>query len=371
MKPIPMLDLYQQYKSIKPEINRAIFSVIKQSAYIGGQFVEKFESEVSKYLKIKYTASVNSGTDALLLSLQTLGIKKNDEVITSPFTFFATAEVIERLGAKPVFIDIDENNFNLNPDLIEKYISKKTKAIIPVHLFGMPCNMDKIISLAKKYNLNIVEDACQAIGAKYKNQYTGTFGNCGCFSFFPSKNLGAYGDGGLVCTNNQEIYEKIKFYRNHGSIIKYYNDEIGYSSRLDGIQAAILSVKLKYLDIWNSQRRQKAKLYNKLLSNINYLKLPDFQQKKNYYHIYHQYTLRVLKNKRKLIISALNNNKIQSMIYYPTMLPQLKPFKKYKFKSSDFPICSKIKDEVLSLPISPELTQEQIKYICQTLLKYN
>jgi dTDP-4-amino-4,6-dideoxygalactose transaminase len=371
---IPMLDLYAQYRSIKKEIDFAIKNVIGESAFVGGKYVEKFENEIAKYCGTKYAVAVNSGTDALYLALWSLGIGNGDEVITTPFSFFATAEIIVRLGAKPMFVDIDQKTFNINPYLIERKISKKTKAILPVHLFGLPAEMDKINKLAKKYNLFVIEDACQAIGAKYDGKKTGNLADIGCFSFFPSKNIGAYGDGGMVTTNNKTIAEKIIMMRNHGSKVKYHNELIGLCSRLDGIQAAILSVKLKHLNQWNKKRSRVAQTYNKLLKDIPCLVLPDYNRfqliSTDSNHIFHQYTIRITNGKRNKLKDYLKSKGISSMIYYPIPLHLLKAMKYLGYKKGSFPKAEKASEEVLSLPMYPELTTNQIKYICNKIVSF-
>lgn len=371
---VPMLDLYAQYKTIKKEIDAAIKTVIKESSFIGGKYVEELENNIAKYCGTKYAVALNSGTDALYLSLCALGIGKGDEVITTPYTFFATAEVIAKVGAKPVFVDINPHTFNIDPELVEGKITKKTKAIIPVHLFGLPAEINKIKSLAKKYKLFVIEDACQAIGATYKNKKTGNLGDVGCFSFFPSKNLGAYGDGGLLTTNHQPLATKVRMLRNHGSKIKYHNDEIGVSSRLDGIQAAILNVKLKYLNKWNKERNRVAKTYNKLLKDISWLILPDynrFQPISTYFnHVYHQYTIRVKNGKRDKLRQHLTDKGISSMIYYPTPLHLLKAFDYLKYKRGSMSESEKASEEVLSLPIYPELTKQTIQIVTKAISSY-
>lgn len=367
---IPMVDIYAQYKSIKKEIDNAIGEVIKNSAYIGGQYVEKFEEDMAKFCETKYALGLNSGTDALYLSLWALGIKEGDEVITTPFTFFATAEVIVRLGAKPIFVDINPDTFNIDENLIEEKITKKTKAIIPVHLFGLPVNMEKIDQIAKKYKLFVIEDACQAIGAKYQGKKVGNLGDIGCFSFFPSKNLNAYGDGGMVTTNNLALAEKIKMLRNHGSKIKYYNDEIGVSSRLDGLQAAILSVKLKHLNKWNKSRQNIANSYNNLLRNIDYIELPKYDLDKNSSHVYHQYTLKIKNRKRDELKKYLEDNNISSMVYYPLPIHLLKAMEYIDIKKGSLPVVEKMCSEVLSLPIYAELDKKKIEFIDEKITKF-
>lgn len=380
-----MVDLGAQYNSIKKEIDGAISAVIKESAFIGGKHVQKLEEEIASYCGTKYAVALNSGTDALYLSLKALGIGKGDEVITSPFTFFATGEVISLAGAKPVFVDIDPATFNIDPELIEKKIMKKTKAIIPVHLFGLPADMDRIIKIAKKYKLYVIEDACQAIGAEYKGVKTGNLGDVGCFSFFPSKNLGAYGDGGIITTNDQELAVNIKTLRNHGSKIKYQNEVIGVNSRLDGLQAAILSVKLKYLDKWNKERRRVANTYNKLLKDTEWLETPfnhtssrlrgasneTMKQFNNdFIPVFHQYTIRIKNGKRDQLKQYLNEKGVSSMIYYPIPLHLLKAMEYLKYNKGSFPTSEKASEEVLSLPIYPELDVKIINKIVKIIISY-
>lgn len=351
MKKIPMVDLYAQYKTIKKEIDKAIKEVISKSAFVGGEYVDKFEIELAKFCGCKYAVTLNSGTDALYLSLWALGIKPGDEVITTPFTFFATAEIIARLGAKPVFVDINPETYNIDENLIEKAITKKTKAILPVHIFGRQAEMEKINEIAKRHKLLVIEDACQAIGVPVT-------GNVACLSFFPSKNLGAWGDGGAIITNDEKLAEKVKILRNHGSKIKYYNDEIGVSSRLDGLQAAVLSVKLGHLKEWIKERQRVAKMYDKLLDNKNYVKG----------HVFHQYTMRVKNGKRDELKKYLNDNGISAMIYYPLPLHKMKPFLGEK---CNLPIVEKACSEVISLPIYPELENKKIEVICKKINKLN
>lgn len=364
-----MVDLLAQYQSIKSDVDMAIRAVIKESAYVGGKFVEQFESEFANYNGTKYAVALNSGTDALFLSLWALGIKTGDEVITSPFTFFATAEVVMRLGAKPVFVDIEAQSFNLNPDQIKKNITKKTKAIIPVHLFGRPADMDKIGKLAKNFGLLVIEDACQAVGAKLNGQMAGTMGDIGCFSFFPSKNLGAYGDGGAVITNNKDLADKIRKLRNHGSAIKYHNEFIGASSRLDGLQAAILLAKLPHLNQWHELRRHIAKEYSRQLAHVKDIITPLWDDNQRY-SIYHQYTIRVKKDRRDGLKDYLASFGVSSMIYYPTPLHLLPATKKLGYRPGSLPMSEKVSREVLSLPIYPELSLSKVAKICQLIKSY-
>lgn len=365
---IPILDLQAQYKTIKKEIDAAIKTVIAESSFIGGKHVEELENNIASYCGTKYAVALNSGTDALYLALWALGIGKGDEVITSPFSFFATAEVIAKVGAKPVFVDIDPATFNINPELIEEKITKNTRAIIPVHLFGQTAEMDRINDLAKRYGFFVIEDACQAIGARYKGKKAGNLGDVGCFSFFPSKNLGAYGDGGILTTNHQSLATKVKMLHNHGSKVKYYNDEIGVSSRLDGLQAAILNVKLRHLDKWNKERNRIAQTYDKLLSNIPWVSLPSHQPlATSHQHVFHQYTIRITNGKRDKLRTSLAENGIQTMVYYPIALHLLKAMEYLGYKKGSLPAAEKACEEVLSLPMYPELKESVINIIAKSI----
>lgn len=366
MSKIPMVDLYTQYLSIKKEVYSILEEVIKKSSFINGEFVEKLEQEIAQFCTTHYAVSVGTGTDALYLSLWAVGIKPGDEVITTPFTFFATAEVIALLGATPVFVDIDPTTFNIDVSQIEAKVNIQTKAIIPVHLFGLAADMDPIINLAKKHNLHIIEDACQAIGATYKNTKVGSLGTTGCFSFFPSKNLGAWGDGGMVVTNNRSLAEKIKILRNHGSKRKYFNEEIGISSRLDALQAAILSVKLTHLEEWNNKRIKIAKKYNSLLSGISWIKPPEYDETKCK-HVFNQYTVLITNGKRNLVQSKLLENGIASNVYYPIPLHLIKALSYLKYKKGDLPRAEQACEEVLSLPLYPEMDDKKIMTVSKTL----
>jgi len=395
------LDLTLQYKSIKREVNEAIKRVLESGQFIGGKEVENFEKEFARFCGVKYAISLNSGTDALFLSLKALEIGPGDEVITTPFTFIATAEVIANLGAKPVFVDIDPKHFNIDPSKIEKAITKKTKAIIPVHLFGQMADMDEIIRIAKKYKLFVVEDAAQAIGAKIKfpipnfqfsnkSQISksklkikwlmaGAIGDLGCFSFFSSKNLGAYGDGGMVVTNNKKLAEKIRLLRNHGSSPKekYLNLILGTNSRLDAIQAAILRVKLKYLKKWIRMRAERAAYYTSQLNQLNkFTKLSKLTKlvtpaiASNRTHTFHQYTIRVNARVRNKLIKYLSQNGIPTMIYYPIPLHLQPAFKYLGYKKGDFPESEKASKEVLSLPMYPELSKKEQEFIVRKIKEF-
>jgi len=384
------LDLKAQYRSVKKEIDRAIKRVLESGQFIGGQEVENFEKEFARFCGVKYAISVNSGTDALFLSLKALGIGSGDEVITTPFTFIATAEVIANLGAKPVFVDINPQTFNIDPSKIEKAITKKTKAIILVHLFGQMADMDEIMRIAKKYKLFVVEDAAQAIGAKIKFpisnfqfsnksqisksklkikwRMAGAIGDVGCFSFFPSKNLGAFGDGGMVVTNNKKLAEKICLLRNHGSSPKekYLNLILGTNSRLDAIQAAILRVKLKYLKKWIKKRQEIANYYNQFLQGIGDIQVPEILLDRT--HTFHQYTIRT-KNRDKLK-KYLEKNGIPTMIYYPIPLHLQPAFKCLGYKKGDFTESEKASKEVLSLPMYPELKIREQNWIVKKIKEF-
>lgn len=358
MKKIPLVDLKAQYKRIEKEIDLVIKKVLVKSEFILGEEVELFEKEFSRYLKVKYAIGVASGTAALHLGLVALGIEAGDEVITTPLTFMATVEPVIWLGAKPVFVDVDSKTYNIDPELIEEKITKKTKGIIAVHLYGQPCEIDKILKIAKKYNLFVIEDCAQAHGASFKGKKVGGFGDVGCFSFFPAKNLGCYGDGGMVVTDNKRVAGKIKLLRNHGRREKYRHKIIGYGERLDALQAAILRVKLKYLDEWNRKRRRKARLYNKLLRKTDFI-LP-YEDKKGK-HVYYTYVIRA--KKRDELKSYLENQGIQTNIYYPIPL-HLQPALRYLgYKKGDFPVAEKACREIISLPLCSEIGSDKIKYI--------
>ena len=378
---IKFLDLTFQYKSIKKEIDAAIKRVLESGHFIGGEEVENFEKEIAKFCRVKYAIGVNSGTDALFLSLKALGIGPGDEVITTPFTFIATAGVIANCGANSVFIDIEPKTFNIDPRKIEEYLKSniqypksktKIKAILPVHLFGQMADMDEIMRIARKYKLYVIEDAAQAIGAtiksKVKSQKSGSIGDAGCFSFFPSKNLGAYGDGGMVTTNNQELADKMKLLRNHGSSSKekYLNLILGTNSRLDSLQAAILRIKLKYLPKWSRERANKAFYYNNGLKGTGDIITPIIDSNK--IHIFHQYTIRT--KFRDELQKYLKENEIPTMIYYPLPLHLQPAFKYLGYKKGDFPEAEKAAKEVLSLPIYPELKRKEQDFIIQKIQEF-
>jgi len=356
---IPPLDLTPDIEKHWDEYLKAIEGVLKSTQFIMGPNVKAFEKETACYLGAKYAIGVNSGTDALVIGLRAAGIKEGDEVITTPFTFFATAEAISQVGATPVFVDIDERTFNINPELIKPAITERTKAILPVHLYGQAAEMGSIMNLAQKYNLKVIEDTAQAFGGEYQGQKLGTIGDVGCYSFFPSKTLGAFGDGGLITANNEEIAEAAKMLRVHGAKKKYFNETIGYNSRLDEIQAAILRVKLTYIDEANEGRRKAAHCYNELLKDMPGIVTPYEDNRGK--HVYHQYTIRVLNGRRDELKEHLAEKGIGTMIYYPVPVHQLPV---YKDKSPTLPIAERIAAEVLSLPIWPGIGEEvQMKVV--------
>jgi dTDP-4-amino-4,6-dideoxygalactose transaminase len=359
---IPMVDLKRQYKDLKKEIDAAIIDVLEETRFILGPNVSALEEEVAVYHGLPYAIGVANGTDALLLALRACGIKEGDEVITTPFTFIATAEVIALLKAKPVFVDICPVTYNLDCDQIADKITSKTKAIIPVHLFGHPADMNPIMEIAKKNNLKVIEDCAQAFGAVYKGSKVGSIGDAGCFSFFPSKNLAGYGDGGMVITKNEEIAKQIKILRNHGSSKRYYHQEVGYNSRLDEIQAAIIRVKLKKIDQFNTARRQNAATYCSAIKNKDII-LPVVSS--GCEHVFHQFTIRA-KN-RDVLADALQKKNIASAVYYPVPLHQQEVFLKLYDTSEKMPHSEKCAREVLSLPMFPELNQEEIGLIADVI----
>jgi len=363
MNKVPLLDLKAQYATISEEIDRVVKEIIQGGSFILGENVRLLEEEIAAFCNTKYAIGVASGTDALLLSLMACNIEVGDEVITSPFTFIATAEVIVLLRAKPVFVDIDPKTYNIAPDKIKDAITSKTKAIIPVHLYGQSADMDKILACAKEHNLIVIEDAAQAIGAKYKGKMVGEMGLTAAFSFFPAKNLGAYGDGGIITTNDEKIAKKIKMIRTHGSEIKYHHEIIGTNSRLDELQAAILRVKLKRLNEWTLRRQKIAQIYTQAFMGKGII--TPFVEEFNF-HVYNQYTIRV-KNREKLA-RHLKELGIDVAIHYPTPLHLQPAFSYLGYKAGDFKQSEQAAKEVLSLPIYPELTDEQIeKVICAVL----
>lgn len=362
---LQMVDLVGQYQKIKPEIDEAIQKVVSSGHFIMGKEVKEFEADVAKYLGVQHAIGCASGTDALQIAMMALGIGPGDEVITTPFTFVATAETIVLLRAKPVYVDIDPKTYNIDPNAIEKAITKKTKAIIPVHLYGQPAEMDPIMEISKKHGIPVIEDNAQAIGADYKGKKAAGIGTFGCISFFPSKNLGAYGDAGMVVTNDAALAEKARMIIVHGSRVKYQHEILGINSRLDTLQAAILKVKLKYLDVWIEARRKAATKYTQLFSKEPSVTPP--LETPYGRHVYHQYTIR-LKN-RDAVAKHLADKKIPHSIYYPIPLHLQEAFKHVGALKGTFPHTERAAEEVLSLPMHTELNDEQQSYIAQSVME--
>ncbi len=358
-----MLDLKAQYLPLKEEIKTALKEIIESGQFVLGKNVEFLEKEVASYHNVSNAVGLASGTDALHLCLHALDIKPGEEVITTPFTFIASAEAITYVGAIPVFVDIERDTLNINAEKIEEKITSKTRAIVVVHLFGQTSDMKKIMDIATKYNLKVIEDCAQSFGATYNGIPSGSIGNAGCFSFYPSKNLGAYGDGGMMITNDPDIYNKVKLLRNHGTVAPYQHSFIGYNSRLDEIQAAILRIKLKYIDEYNQKRRSIAQLYSSILGSA--VRCP--ADLRNTTHVYHQYTIRT--PRRNEVKEALKDNNISSVIYYPVPLHLQKAFQFLGHSKGDFPESESAANEVLSIPIYPELEPETAEFIAETILK--
>ena len=370
MQNIPMVDLQGQYRHIKPEIDAAIKEVIDSAYFIGGGIIKTFSENLADFLGVKNVIPCGNGTDALQIALMALDLQPGDEVITTPFTFVATVEVIALLQLKPVFVDVHPDTFNMDERLIEKAITKRTKCIIPIHLFGQSCNMETIMDIAEKHDLFVVEDNAQAIGADfhYKNgtsQKAGTIGHIGTTSFFPSKNLGAYGDAGAIFTNDDALGAKIKMICNHGSSIQYHHGMVGVNSRLDSLQAAVLNVKLKYLEDYGQARQQAAAFYTEQLNSDFNVLTP--VEAKHSTHVYHQYTLRLQEVDRENVVKILKEKGIATGVYYPIPLHLQNAYISYGFKAGDFPVSEQLAKEVLSLPIHTELTEEIQNYIINHL----
>lgn len=362
--PVPLLDLKAQYATIRAEIDAAVYRVIESQHFIGGPEVEALENEIASYSQCAYGIGVSSGTDALLVALMAIGIQPGDEVITTPYSFFATAGAVARLGAKPVFVDIDPQSYNINPSQIETVISARTRALIPVHLYGQMAEMDKICEIARQHNLYVIEDAAQAIGAEYKGRRAGSVGHIGCFSFFPSKNLGGFGDGGMVTTSDPVLSERIKLLRSHGAQPKYYHTHVGGNFRLDALQAAVLRVKLRYLDSWTTARQHNASLYRKLFSEVGTCvsipeELPDRR------HIYNQFVIR--SSRRDALMAHLKRCQVGHEVYYPLPLHIQKCFAYLNYQLSDFPESELAAEESLAIPIFPELTDTAIQAVVKAV----
>jgi len=370
VKEIKMVDLYGQYLKIKDEIDREFAKIFQNTSFINGPQVHEFSFNLAEYLGARHVIPCANGTDALQIAMMALDLKPGDEVITSPFTFIATAEVVSLLHLKPVFVDVEENTFNLNPELIEKAITPKTKAIVPVHLFGQCADMESIMKIAERYNLFVIEDNAQALGADYffsdgSIKEAGTIGHIGCTSFFPSKNLGGYGDGGALFTDDDALAEKISMIVNHGMKVRYYHDMVGINSRLDTLQAAILKVKLKYLDEYIAARQKAADFYNKAFEHLECIVTPYIAPYTT--HVFHQYTVKLKNCDRTALIDYLKINGIPAMIYYPVPLHLQRAFLPYGFKEGDFSVSEKLCQEVISLPMHTELDEEQMNYICEKI----
>lgn len=362
---IPILDLKAQYATIRDEIMQAIGYVCESQAFALGPAVAQFEQNVAAYCQSKHAIGVSSGTDALLVCLMALGLKPGDEVITTPFTFFATAGCVVRVGARPVFVDIDPQTYNINSDGIEERITNKTRAIIPVHLFGQMARMKAIMDIARRHNLAVIEDAAQAIGASRNDVKAGNYGDYGCFSFYPTKNLGGFGDGGLVTTNSDDLAGHIRILRDHGQNPRYFYREIGGNFRLDGIQGAVLDVKLKYLESWNEKRRQYAAMYDRLLAGSP-VTTPKIDA--GNVGIYHQYTIAA--PERDALQKYLVENGVGSAVFYPKPLHLQDCFRELGYRQGDMPVAERLCGEVLSLPIYPELQPDHVEYVAATVLKF-
>ena len=370
MKKIQMVDLKSQYEKIKNEVNAGIQEVIDTTTFIKGGKVTEFQKNLENYLGVKHVIPVGNGTDALQIALMALDLKPGDEVITPTFTFIATAEVVALLGLTPVVVDVDFDTFNISIESVKKAITPKTKAIVPVHLFGQNADMEALMQLAKEHNLYIIEDACQSIGSVYtfkngEKMQSGCMGDVGCTSFFPSKNLGCYGDGGAIFTNNDELAKKMRSIANHGMEVRYYHDIVGVNSRLDSMQAAVLDVKLKSLDEYIKARQYAADYYDSAFANNPKIEIPT--RSSNSTHVFHQYTLKLKNVDRNALQKKLEEKGIPAMIYYPVPLHLQKAYKDDRYKEGDFPVAEKLCACVLSLPMHTELDDEQLKYITDSV----
>jgi len=368
-----MVDLKNQYLKIKPEVDAAIQEVLESTAFINGPAVKRFQQNLEQYLQVKHVIPCANGTDALQIAMMALGLKPGDEVITADFTYVATAEVIGLLGLTPVLVDVNPSTFDINIEALERNITEKTKAIVPVHLFGQCANMDAIMEIAKKYNLYVIEDNAQAIGAEYTFQNgnrkkAGTIGHIGCTSFFPSKNLGCFGDGGAIMTNDDELAQRCRMIASHGQSKQYVHDVLGVNSRLDSIQAAILDVKLKYLDQYIQARQKAAEYYDRKFSNHPEIIIP--ARNPNSTHVFHQYTLQIKNGKRDALRAFLQEQGIPSMIYYPIPLHLQKAYQSPRYKKGDFPVTEKLCASVLSLPMHTELTEDTLEQITNAVLNF-
>jgi dTDP-4-amino-4,6-dideoxygalactose transaminase len=362
---IPAFDIKQQYASIQAEVSAAVLEVLASGRYIGGLVVESFERQFAAYTGVRECVACNSGTDALYLALRAFHIGKGDEVITTPFTFIATSEVISAVGAKPVFVDIDATTFNLDLQQLKAAITPKTKAIIPVHLFGQPVDMTVLMNIAQAHNLIVIEDCAQSTGASWGGQKLGSIGHIGCFSFYPTKNLGGCGDGGAIATNDPNIAAKLRLLKEHGQKTRYVYEEIGINSRLDAIQAAILQIKLRYLDIWNRQRQAIASRYQQFLSQVPGIITP--KELAGGQGVWNQYTIRILDNKRDWVRAQLLERGVNTMVYYPRPLHLQPVYKSLGYRPGQLPVAEQISQEVLSLPMFPELSVEDQDWVIYSL----
>ena len=372
MRTIQMVDLRSQYEKIKDEIHREIQDVIDSTAFVKGGKVSEFQHHLEDYLGVKHVIPVGNGTDALQISLMALGLEPGDEVITPTFTFIATAEVVALLGLTPVLVDVDPQTFCMSLEAVEKAITPRTKAIVPVHLFGQNADMEALMQIAQKHKLHIVEDACQSIGAEYtfadgRRVQSGCMGKLGCTSFFPSKNLGCYGDGGAIFTNDDALADEVSCIANHGMRVRYHHDRIGVNSRLDSIQAAVLDVKLQYLDSYIASRQRSAAYYDTAFKNSQYITIPARNPQSS--HVFHQYTIQLASTiDRDVLKAALNEKGIPAMIYYPIPLHLQKAYRSERYKNGDFPVSERLSQSVLSLPMHTELDDEQLQFITDSLL---
>ena len=360
---VPILDLTPEIEELWDDLNAAFQRVVRSGQFILGPEVEAFEREVADYLGVKYAIGVNSGTDALVIGLRAIGIGPGDEVITTPFSFFATAESISNVGATPVFVDIDERTFNIDPNLIDGAITPRTKAIMPVHLYGRPCEMDAIMAIAKQHRLEVIEDCAQSFGARFQGQQTGTFGAVGAYSFFPSKNLGGFGDGGMIVTDDDGVALTARKLRAHGSIQKYQNEMLGYNSRLDALQAALLRVKLPHVERWNRRRYEAAGRYESLLATVDGVRTPELPDG----HVVHQYTIRISGGRRPRVTEMLQEQGVQSAVYYP--VPQHRLPATTFLAPSRCPIAERIALDVLSLPIGPSIREAEQRRVIDAVVQ--
>lgn len=363
-----MVDLQSQYQKIKGDVDAAIMNVLDSAAFINGPEVKQFETELQEYLKVKHVIPCGNGTDALQIALMALGLEPGDEVITADFTFAATVEVIDLLKLNSVLVDVDYDTFTIDTEKLKAAITPKTKAIIPVHLFGQCANMDEIMAIAKEHHLYVVEDTAQAIGADYKGEKAGTIGHIGCTSFFPSKNLGCYGDGGAIFTNDEELAHRLRGIVNHGMYKRYYHDEVGVNSRLDSVQAAVLRHKLPFLNDYNAARNKAAAYYTAAFKDIDEVLTP--VKGEDTTHVFHQYTLRVTNGKRNELQAFLTEKEIPAMIYYPVPLRKQKAYDHGHYNDADFPNTNKLVEEVISLPMHTELDEEQLTYITSAVREF-